>query len=114
MKIILKNKIKYINSLIDDIFKENEKYKKELQNILFNDDKKINTVNTKENNDILYNNFDIKSKEIIHILKDNNKASVYCSIVLKDNRFVVGSSSNIIIYNNKTFKPDLIIKEHYS
>ena len=32
---------------------------------------------------------------------------------LKDGRFATCSSDNsIIIYNNKTFNPDLIIKEH--
>ena len=37
--------------------------------------------------------------------------SVYCSTVLKDGRFVTSSfDKSIIIYNNKTFKPDLIIK----
>ena len=34
-------------------------------------------------------------------------------LLLKDGRFATCSSDNsIIIYNNKTFKPDLIIKEH--
>ena len=38
---------------------------------------------------------------------------IYCSTVLKDKRFVTGSADNsIIIYNNKTFQPDIIIKEH--
>ena len=38
---------------------------------------------------------------------------IVCSTVLKDGRFVTGSAdSSIIIYNNKTFKPDFIIKEH--
>ena len=33
--------------------------------------------------------------------------------MLKDGRFVTGSDDHsIIIYNNKTFKPDLTIKEH--
>ena len=33
--------------------------------------------------------------------------------MLKDGRFVTGSlDKSIIIYNNKTFKPDLTIKEH--
>jgi len=36
-----------------------------------------------------------------------------CSTVIKDGRFVTGSSDNsIIIYNNKTFKSDLKINEH--
>ena len=40
---------------------------------------------------------------------------IRCSTVLKDGRFVTGSGDkSIIIYNNKTFVPDLIIKEHKS
>jgi len=35
------------------------------------------------------------------------------SILLKDGRFAIGSGkSSIIIFNKKTFKPALIIKEH--
>ena len=57
-------------------------------------------------------NFDIKLKEPIHIL-NNHTSSVWCSTLLNDGRFATGSGDNsIIIYNNKTFKPDLIIKEH--
>ena len=38
---------------------------------------------------------------------------IRCSTVLKDGRFVTGSYDHlIIIYNYKTFKPDLTIKEH--
>ena len=38
---------------------------------------------------------------------------INCSTVLKDGRFVTDSyDKSIIIYNNKTFKPDLTIKEH--
>ena len=55
----------------------------------------------------------LNQKRLFIYLKIIIKLSIF-SIVLKDNRFVVGSSSNIIIYNNKTFKPDLIIKEHDS
>jgi WD40 repeat protein len=37
----------------------------------------------------------------------------YCLCVLSDGRLVSGSSdNNIIIYNKKTYKPDIIIKEH--
>ena len=36
-----------------------------------------------------------------------------CATVLNDGRFTTGSGDNsIIIYNNKTFKPDLKIEEH--
>ena len=53
----------------------------------------------------------LNQKRLFIYLKIIIKLSIF-SIVLKDNRFVVGSASNIIIYNNKAFKPDLIIKEH--
>jgi WD40 repeat protein len=63
-------------------------------------------------NDITYNNFNIQIKKPNHIL-NYHLNTIWCSTVLKDGRFVTGSSDNsIIIYNNKTFKPDLTIKEH--
>ena len=38
---------------------------------------------------------------------------IRCSTLIKDGRFATGSfDGSIIIYNNKTFKTDLIIKEH--
>ena len=38
---------------------------------------------------------------------------VSCGIILKDVRFVTGSGDkSIIIYNNKTYKADLTIKEY--
>ena len=50
----------------------------------------------------------------LYILNDHTD-SIFCATVLKDGRLVTGSSDyTIIIYNNKTFKPDLIIKEHKS
>ena len=44
---------------------------------------------------------------------ENHSESVFCSTKLKDGRFATGSKDkSIIIYNKKTFKPDLTIKEH--
>ena len=64
------------------------------------------------NNDNTYNHFDIKLKEPIHKLKYHTQY-ISCSTVLNDGRFATGSGDNsIVIYNNKTFKPDLTIKEH--
>ena len=61
-----------------------------------------------------YNNFNIQFKNPIHKLNYHTN-SIFCSTVLKDERFVTGSDDHsIIIYNNKTFKTDLIIKEHSS
>ena len=63
-------------------------------------------------NDNNYNNFDIKLKEPLHKLKYHT-SYITCSTLLKDGRFVTGSYDNsIIIYNNKTFKPDLTIKNN--
>ena len=43
---------------------------------------------------------------------ENHSESVFCSTKLKDGRFATGSKDkSIIIYNKKTFKPDLTIKE---
>ena len=66
------------------------------------------------NNDNTYNHFDIKLKEPIHKLKYHTSC-INCSTVLNDGRFATGSDDHsIVIYNNKTFKPDLTIKEHSS
>ena len=65
-------------------------------------------------NDNSYNNFDIQYKEPIHKLKYHT-SSILCSTILKDGRFATCSDDHsIIIYNNKTFKPDLTIQEHSS
>ena len=68
--------------------------------------------NIKNNNDNLYNNFDIKLRNLINILKVHQGA-INCSIVLNDGRFATCSNDgSIIIYNNKTSKPDLVIQEN--
>ena len=60
-----------------------------------------------DNNEVLNNNLDIKYK-----CKYHTDSIMNCT-VLNDGRFATCSSDkSIIIYNNKTFKPDLIIKEH--
>ena len=91
----------------------------ELKEIIKNKDNKIKSLEDElkqyksiKPNDNTYNNYDIKLKEPIHTLKYNT-SSIWCSTVLTDSRFVTGSGDySIIIYNNKTFKPDLTIKEH--
>ena len=56
--------------------------------------------------DNLIYNFDLKCKCKYH------RGDIFCLIVLNDGRFATCSiDKSIIIYNNKTFKPDLIIKE---
>ena len=69
-------------------------------------------IKEKELKNDLYNNFDIKNKNPIHVLK-NHTRFVWCMIILKDGRLASCSrDSSIIIYNKETYKPDLIIKEH--
>ena len=97
---ILENKIKETEEI--KIPNLNEKIK-----LLEEELNKYKSIN---NNDNTYNNFNIQLKKPIHKLNYHTN-DVYCSTVLKDGRFVTGSSDNsIIIYNNKTFKPDLTIK----
>ena len=100
----------------DDILKEII----ELKEIIKNKDNEIKILkdelnqykNINTNN--LDNNFNIKLKEPLH--KFNYHTDwVSCGTILKDGRFVTGSGDkSIIIYNNKTYKPDLTIKEHSS
>ena len=72
----------------------------------------IDAKKTENNNNNIDNYYDIKLKELTSKLKYHNKG-IWCSTLLKDGRFATGSSDNsIIIFNNKTFKPVLIIKEH--
>ena len=59
------------------------------------------------NKEVLENDLDIKLKCKYH------SDSIMGSTTLNDGRFATCSSDkSIIIYNNKTFKPDLFIKEH--
>ena len=90
----------------------------ELKEIIKSKDEKIKSLEEKLNqynistNDNNYNNFDIKLKEPLHKLKYHT-SWIACATVLNDGRFATGSHDHsIIIYNNKTFKPDLTIKEH--
>ena len=47
-----------------------------------------------------------------HVLQYHTEP-IFCAAVLKDGRIATGSKDKeIIVFNNKTFKPDLTIKEH--
>ena len=92
----------------------------ELKEIIKSKDEKIKSLEEKLNqynistNDNNYNNYDIKLKEPLHQVKYHTSWK-YCATVLNDGRFATGSGDkSIIIYNNKTFKQDLTIKEHSS
>ena len=100
----------------DDILKEII----ELKEIIKNKDNEIKILKDELNqykninNNNLDNNFNIKLKEPLH--KFNYHTScIRCGTILKDGRYATGSDDkSIIIYNNKTYKPDLTIKEHSS
>jgi len=101
--------IKTITELKEIIHTKDEKIK-----LLGEELKKYKNSNPIVKHDNSYDNFNIKIKEPIHQLKYHS-SYINCTTILKDGRFVTGSSnSSIIIYNNKTFKPDLTIKEHSS
>ena len=58
------------------------------------------------------NSFNIISKKLFLRLNSHEKP-IICLCVLNDGRLVSGSEdNNIIIYNKKTFKPDLTISKH--
>lgn len=121
----LKSQIKTENSnmekLINDLIKENKKFEKEIQNLLrdenLEENNKIQSNNFKKiNYDITYKNFDIKLKETIHMNKEYR--NIYAATILKDGRFAIScgyhNCDNIIIYDNKTFEPNLKIElNHY-
>ena len=108
-----KVKFKY---LINQVIKENEKMKNDIQKMLnINTNKKIITreyKNKEVNNCFLSNGFNIKNKNHILQLKYHTDR-INCAIILNDGRFATCSNDkSIIIYNKKTFKPEIIIKEH--
>ena len=110
-----------IEKNIKDINKINECIEKFHSNdnkkIIFElDDKKINDISEKiKNLEIkkdFYEDFNIELKNPIHIL-NSHTSNIYCITILKDGRLASGGRDNsIIIYNEVSFKPDIIIKEH--
>ena len=123
IEFIILDKKRYLNiELYENInINENNEYLltiNKLKEIIKEKDNKIkfleeelNKYKSKKNDDI-YDNFNIENKEPKHILKYHAK-SVNTIAILNDGRFAAGSDDNsIIIYNNKTFLPDLTIKEH--
>ena len=74
--------------------------------------KNFGEIITEEGNFNLYKDFKIGLKEPIYNL-NYHTGNVLILTVLNDGRLVSGARDNsIIIYNNSTYKPDLIIKEH--
>ena len=109
---ILENKIKEKEE--NEILNKKEiKNKEEKIKILEEELNKYKPININNNiNDNTYNNFNIAFKKPIHIL-NYHKQRISCSTVLKDGRFAIGfDDGSIIIYNNQTFEPDIIIRDH--
>ena len=100
--ILRRKKYLYINLYNNNNIDKNNliKYISELKEIIKMKDKKIklleNKLNKQNNNNNLYNNFDIKLKEPIHILNNHTK-TVFCLNILKDGRLVSGSRDKSII-----------------
>ena len=125
--IILRKKRNIIIDLKKNKKEEEIKYEniiKEKDNIIYELKEKIKELEKKlnqkgneydsNNNNNLYDNFNINLKNPIHKLNFHIN-SVNCLAVLNDGRLVSGSDDkNIIIYNKMTYKPDVIIKEHKS
>ena len=116
----IENNIKEIGKINNGINKcySNENIKinidfkeKEINNFL-EKIKNFGEIITEEGNFNLYNDFKIGLKEPIYNL-NYHTGNVLILTVLNDGRLVSGARDNsIIIYNNSTYKPDLIIKEH--
>jgi len=115
----IENNIEEINKINENIKKCNlNKDKKIFYNIEEEDNNNlINTIHNfgkiiTDNN--LYDDFNIGLRNPTHTLK-NHTERIYCLVLMNDGRLVSGSGDNsIIIYNKKTYQPDLIIKEHKS
>ena len=100
------------NDLIKNISELKEIIKKDKEIIKSLQDELKQYKNISINNNNNYNNFNIKLKEPIHILKYHT-SGICCATILNDGRFATGSGDNsIIIFNNKSFQPDITIKEH--
>ena len=118
------------DDMINDLINNYEKIIKEKDNIIFDlkekikeleeqleekNEAKIEQINVNES---IINDkkeklpFNINLKKPIQKLNFHTNC-VNCLAVLNDGRLVSGSvDQNIIIYNKKTYQPDLIIKEH--
>ena len=103
----LKEIIHFKDEKIEALEKKLEKYSKIEKE---NEKTFISNNNLKNNN--LYDDFNIKAREPVHIL-NSHTGTVSDIIILKDGRLASCSSDySIIIYNKSTYNPDLIIKEH--
>ena len=109
--ILRRKKYLYINLYNNNNFDRNDllRYISELKEIIKSQNEKIKMLeNILNQHNYSFNN----KKESIHLLNYHTN-EINCLTVLKDGRLASGSEDkSIIIYNNKTFQPDLEIKEH--
>ena len=115
--ITIENNIKNINKINDNIEKSNinknikieYNIEEEQINNLIDNIKILGEIISIDN---LYDDYKIEYKISNYKLK-NHSSYICCLCILNDGRLVSGSDDNsIIIYNKKTYQPDLIIKEH--
>ena len=95
----LNKQIKIINDIILNI----ENFNNSNKNLNENFNNKNNN-NTKSNNIFKIENFKIYKNLNI------NKSEIFCLQILEDGRIASSSNSNIIIYNKKTFEPEINIE----
>ena len=99
-----------INDYVKTISELKEIIKKKDARIKFLEQELENSRSLNNNN--LNESYNIELKEPVYKIK-YHKYYISCSSVLNDGRFAIGANDNsIIIYNSKTFKPELAIKEH--
>ena len=104
---------KYIKILEDKLNEKDNKLKLNEEKI----DSQIKQINELK---ILLNNNEIKENENLKIENmnifktlNNNKGTIYCLKTLEDGRLAAGDEySNLIIYNQETFNPDIIIQNN--
>ena len=116
--IFIENNIKEINKINNIIQKEKTnknniikfKIKENIVNNILEQIDYIGSIILEDED--LYKHFNISLKNPIYVL-NNNKQEIWCITYLTDGRLASCSEDNsIIIYNKKTYLPDLIIKEH--
>ena len=116
----IENNIEKINKIKNNMKKydSNEKLEiiynleeNEINNLL-NNIKNLGQITTKSDNEYLYKDFNIETKNPIYEL-NSHTGNVLCLTILYDGRLVSGARDClIIIYNKTTYQPDLKIKEH--
>ena len=111
----IENNIKEINKINEDIKKCNLNQKAKIEFNIEENQLNYFLENIESLGKLIIEkeyDFDIKSKNPIHELNYHTN-NVLCLALLNDGRLASCARDNlIIIYNEKSYKPDLIIKEH--